>query len=43
MAAGVQGILAFRDAPQPSLNSSLTLTQKLDSGNNDSYANAYLY
>ena len=42
MAAGVQGILQFRDAPQPALNQSVTLSQKLDSKTNSSYANAYI-
>lgn len=42
MAAGVQGILAFKDTPQPTLNSQVTVTQKLDSKTNDTYANAYI-
>lgn len=42
MAAGVQGILAFRDSPQPTLNQTFSVSQKIDSNANESYANAYL-
>ena len=42
MAAGVQGILKFRDSPQPTLNGSVTISKKIDSKNTDTYANAYL-
>ncbi|MBI5743038.1 MAG: hypothetical protein HY952_00665 [Elusimicrobia bacterium] len=41
MAAGVQGILKFRDGAQPSLNQP-TVSTKIDSKNTDSYANAYV-
>jgi hypothetical protein len=41
MAAGVQGILMFRDSPQPSLNSPGVST-KINSKTSDSYANAYV-
>ncbi|OGR40655.1 MAG: hypothetical protein A2X35_10190 [Elusimicrobia bacterium GWA2_61_42] len=41
MSAGVQGILKFRDSPQPSLNTP-TASVKVDSKNTDSYANAYV-
>jgi len=41
MAAGVQGILKFRDAPQPTLNQP-TVSTKIDSKNTDTYANAYV-
>lgn len=41
MAAGVQGILKFRDAAQPSLNQP-SVTTKIDSKNTDTYANAYV-
>lgn len=41
MSAGVQGILKFRDAAQPTLNQPSVAT-KIDSKNTDSYANAYV-
>ncbi|HCC47323.1 MAG TPA: hypothetical protein DEQ38_04290 [Elusimicrobia bacterium] len=41
MAAGVQGILKFRDAAQPTLNQP-SVSTKIDSKNTDSYANAYV-
>jgi len=41
MAAGVQGILKFRDGAQPTLNQP-TVSTKIDSKNTDSYANAYV-
>ncbi len=41
MAAGVQGILKFRDAAQPTLNQP-SVTTKIDSKNTDTYANAYV-
>ncbi len=41
MAAGVQGILKFRDAAQPTLNQP-TVTTKIGGKNTDSYANAYV-
>ncbi len=41
MAAGVQGILKFRDAAQPSLNQP-SVTTKINSKNTDTYANAYV-
>lgn len=41
MAAGVQGILKFRDAAQPSLNSP-SVSTKINSKNTDTYANAYI-
>ena len=41
MAAGVQGILKFRDSPQPTLNQP-TATVKIDSKNTDTFANAYV-
>ena len=41
MAAGVQGILKFRDAAQPTLNQP-TVTTKIGSKNTDTYANAYV-
>jgi hypothetical protein len=41
MSAGVQGILKFRDAAQPSLNSP-SVSTKIDSKNTDTYANAYV-
>ena len=41
MAAGVQGILKFRDGAQPALNQP-SVSTKIDSKNTDSYANAYI-
>ncbi len=41
MAAGVQGILKFRDAAQPTLNQP-SVSTKIDSKNTDTYANAYV-
>lgn len=41
MAAGVQGILKFRDAAQPSLNQP-SVSTTIDSKNTDTYANAYV-
>jgi len=41
MAAGVQGILKFRDAAQPTLNQP-SVSTKTDSKNTDTYANAYV-
>lgn len=41
MAAGVQGVLKFRDSAQPTLNSP-SATVKVDSKNTDTYANAYI-
>lgn len=41
MAAGVQGILKFRDSPQPSLNQP-TVSTKINSKNTDTFANAYV-
>jgi len=41
MAAGVQGILKFRDAAQPTLNQP-SVSTKIDSKNTDTYANAYI-
>jgi len=41
MAAGVQGILKFRDGAQPSLNQP-SVSTKIDSKNTDTYANAYV-
>lgn len=41
MAAGVQGILTFRDAAQPSLNQP-SVTTKINSKNTNTYANAYV-
>ncbi|MDA8243960.1 MAG: hypothetical protein M0025_07565 [Elusimicrobia bacterium] len=41
MAAGVQGILKFRDGAQPSLNQP-SVTTKIDSKNTNTYANAYV-
>jgi len=42
MAAGVQGILKFRDTPQPALNQTVTITQKINGKNTNTYANAYV-
>lgn len=41
IAAGTQGILQFRDSPQPTLNQP-TVSTKIDSKNTNSYANAYV-
>ncbi|HBA61929.1 MAG TPA: hypothetical protein DCZ92_14175 [Elusimicrobia bacterium] len=41
MAAGVQGVLKFRDSAQPTLNSP-SASVKVDSKNTDTYANAYV-
>lgn len=41
MSAGVQGILKFRDAAQPTLNQP-SVSTKIDSKNTDTYANAYV-
>ncbi len=41
MSAGVQGILKFRDSPQPTLNQP-TATVKVTSKNTDTFANAYV-
>ena len=42
MAAGVQGIFMFRDAPQPPINGTFNLTVKATGKKTDTYANAYL-
>ncbi len=42
MATGVQGILKFRDSPQPTLNQSFTVTNNINSKNTETYANAYI-
>ncbi|MCX5785812.1 MAG: hypothetical protein NTX59_08980 [Elusimicrobia bacterium] len=42
VASGVQGIFKFRDAPQPALNQTVTLTVKATGKTTDTYANAYL-
>lgn len=42
MSAGVQGILKFRDSPQPTLSSQFTATTKINSKNTDTFANAYV-
>ncbi len=42
MAAGVQGIFMFRDAPQPPINGTFSLTVKATGKKTDTYANAYL-
>ncbi|MHB0996521.1 MAG: hypothetical protein ACYC2I_09155 [Elusimicrobiales bacterium] len=41
MSVGVQGILKFRDAAQPTLNQP-SVSTKIDSKNTDTYANAYV-
>ncbi len=42
MAAGVQGIFQFRDAPQPPINGTFSLTVKATGKTTASYANAYV-
>lgn len=42
MAAGVQGIFMFRDAPQPPINGTFNLTVKATGKKTDTFANAYL-
>ncbi|MDO8806097.1 MAG: hypothetical protein Q7R35_16905 [Elusimicrobiota bacterium] len=42
MAAGVQGIFMFRDAPQPPINGTFNLTVKATGKKTDTYANAYV-
>ena len=41
IAAGTQGILQFRDSPQPTLNQP-TVSTKINNKNTNSYANAYV-
>lgn len=42
MAAGVQGLFMFRDAPQPPINGTFNLTVKATGKKTDTFANAYL-
>jgi len=42
MAAGVQGIFKFRDAPQPPINGTFNLTVKATGNKTETFANAYM-